>query len=346
MIFNMMSGRMKTPVLNSAYPQNVTVNAGTNASFRVAFSEDGMPSTYTYQWYVNGAAVSGATEASFSLDTASRKGTYSVSCIVTNAAGAVQSRTATLAVRKTPVLNSSYPVNTTVELLSSVTCSVAIATAGYPASYTYQWYKKGSAVSGATGASYAFTPTAIGTTQVYCRVTNAAGSVNSRTAAITTTAKNLFNYNSVVPWSAANLSWSSDFTAKSPTASSNADGSMKVVFNCNDGMQSGSYYTTGFVDLTNFKTLTLQYDATRTREDTNSARFFVRNSTSGYVSNSQALAEVMFRTGETATIDVSGLTGNYIIGICFYWNPYIGVGQWDPLKHGSQTFTLKTAKLS
>lgn len=183
----------KTPVLDTSYPANASVTyvSGESKSqeFEVKVATAGVPATYTYQWYVDGSAVSGATSSTFTK-TGLTAGTYSVCCKVTNAAGTVTSRTATLTVTlyKTPVLNTSYPANVTQVEKSggSATFTVSIATAGVPASYTYQWYVNGSAVSGATSTSYTKTGlTSAATYSVYCKVTNAAGSVNSRTATLT-----------------------------------------------------------------------------------------------------------------------------------------------------------------
>ncbi len=183
----------KTPVLNTSYPANQTVTyvsgESKSAKFEAKISTAGVPASYTYQWYVNGEAVSGATGSSYTKSGLTA-GTYTVYCKVTNDAGTVQTRTATLTVTlyKTPVLNTSYPANVTqVEKASgSATFKVTIATAGVPASYTYQWYVDGTAVSGATKASYTKTDlTATGSYKIYCKVTNAAGSVNSRTATLT-----------------------------------------------------------------------------------------------------------------------------------------------------------------
>ena len=181
----------KLPVLNENYPQdaNVTVIKGNSASatFTVSIAEAGSPAEYTYKWYVNGSLVSGANLSSYTKSDLTDSGTYTVYCEVINKAGTVTSRIATLKVVQyyTPVLNSSYPANVTSvhQASSSATFKVSISTAGNPASYTYQWYWNGSAVSGATSSSYTRTGAlSAGSYTVYCKVTNAAGTVTSRTA--------------------------------------------------------------------------------------------------------------------------------------------------------------------
>ena len=181
----------KLMVLNPDFPKDVeaTVIKGntTSATFAVEIAEHGTPAEYSYQWYVNDTPVEGATEATYERTGLTETETLTVYCDVTNKKGTVRSRTATLNVTQyyLPVLNSSYPQNVTVEKGKSVTSKVTIDTAGNPDSYTYQWYKNGSAVSGATNASYTYTPSAVGKTTLYCKVTNAAGTVTSRTATIT-----------------------------------------------------------------------------------------------------------------------------------------------------------------
>src|SRR5699024_10742397 len=89
------------PVLDASCPKDVTVTAapGASASFSVSITTPGRPAEYTYQWYKNGAAISGATGASLTLTGLTAAATYSIYCKVVNKAGSVASRTATLTVR-------------------------------------------------------------------------------------------------------------------------------------------------------------------------------------------------------------------------------------------------------
>ena len=88
------------PELNSNYPQDVTVVEGpeTSATFNVSISVPGNPAQYTYQWYVNGEAVSGATGLSYTKTGLDSQAVYQVHCEVTNKTGTVVSRLATLKV--------------------------------------------------------------------------------------------------------------------------------------------------------------------------------------------------------------------------------------------------------
>ena len=202
MLFDMTASTnsRKTVVLNPDFPKDITVNEGTNAVFTAAIAENGRPKEYTYQWYVNGEAVPGAVNQTYTRDSSGDKGVYSVYCTVSNKAGTITSRVATMVVNKKPVLNASYPENTTVTVGNSVTAKVSISEDGYPTNYSYQWYKNGSAVSGATSSSYTFDPS-VGSTSVYCIVTNAAGTVTTRTATITANPYYIYKEGDTGGWS-------------------------------------------------------------------------------------------------------------------------------------------------
>ena len=88
----------KLPVLNASYPANVTNWQGEQATFRVEIATAGVPAEYTYQWYRDGAKWTEATNATVSWSGASI-GSHSIYCVVTNKAGEVTSRVATLTVK-------------------------------------------------------------------------------------------------------------------------------------------------------------------------------------------------------------------------------------------------------
>jgi hypothetical protein len=138
--------------------------------------------TYTYQWSLNGSAISGATSATYSPATIAN-GSYSCAVTGTNAVSAV-SVTVTFAVQTTAPVNTVAPViannNGTVSVTSIGTWT------GANSSVTYQWKKAGAAISGATTASYQV-PTADYGSALTCDVTtsNNAGSTTASSNAIT-----------------------------------------------------------------------------------------------------------------------------------------------------------------
>ena len=96
----------KLPMLNASYPANVTNWQGEQATFRVEIATPGVPAEYTYQWYRDGAKWTGATNATVSWSSAA-VGSHSIYCVVTNKAGEVTSRVATLTV-KDPYMHYTY----------------------------------------------------------------------------------------------------------------------------------------------------------------------------------------------------------------------------------------------
>jgi hypothetical protein len=161
-------------------PSSVTLDVGQSQTFTSSVS--GGTSPYSYQWYLNGVAVSGATGASWTF-TPSSSGTYTVYVEVTDSA-------------TSPANAKSNVASVTVNLQLTVTISPPISTIyltqsqGYTSSvsggtspYSYQWYVNGSAVSGATGSTWTFTPATTGTYQIYVRVTDGVGEVASSSIA-------------------------------------------------------------------------------------------------------------------------------------------------------------------
>lgn len=169
----------------STQPGNVTVTAGSAASFTVVASGT---APLTYQWKKDSAAISGATSASFTIASAQSSDAGSYSVTVTNSAGSATSSSATLTVTAAATAPSitTQPSNISVTTGSSATFAIV---ASGTAPLSYQWYKNGSAISGATSASYTISSAqAADAGSFTCTVTNSAGSVTSAAATLTVTA--------------------------------------------------------------------------------------------------------------------------------------------------------------
>ena len=129
-------------------PANQTVTGGQVATFSVVAAGT---ATLTYQWKKNGAAIGGATSASYTTPatSASDNGTQ-FSVTVSNSLGNVTSNNATLTVNVPPVI-TSQPASQTVTAGQTATFSVTATSSG---TINYQWSKNGTAIAGATAASY------------------------------------------------------------------------------------------------------------------------------------------------------------------------------------------------
>ncbi len=127
---------------------------------------------YTYQWYLNGAPVSGATSSTWTFTPVS-SGSYSVYLNVTDNVGIeVKSNVASVTVNRIPsvsILPSSVVMNVTES--QQFTSSVSDGTSPF----YYQWYLNGSIVSGATGATWTFVPSVVGSYMVYVKITDNVG---------------------------------------------------------------------------------------------------------------------------------------------------------------------------
>jgi hypothetical protein len=168
----------------TAQPASVSVTEGTAATLSVVASGSG---TLSYQWRKGGSAISGATSASHTIAaaTASDAGEYDV--VVANAGGSVTSAVATVsvsAVNGSPLI-AVQPSALTATVGSSVSFSVSATGSG---TLAYQWRKGGSAISGATAATYTIASVATGDAGSYdVVVSNSVGSVTSLAVALTVT---------------------------------------------------------------------------------------------------------------------------------------------------------------
>jgi hypothetical protein len=126
-------------------PAGEVVPNGAPATFTVTAS--GFP-TLTYQWALNGTNIAGATMASLTINAIHLKDLGNYVVLVSNAYSSAQSLAATLSM--SPSIISPFAG------VSGLWGQGAVLTVGAEGSgnLTYQWFKDGAAVVGATNATY------------------------------------------------------------------------------------------------------------------------------------------------------------------------------------------------
>lgn len=160
------------------------------------------PTSYAYQWFRAGVAISGSVNASRTLTSADVGSAMSCGVIASNDGGA-SAQAVSAATSTVSAATVAVPANTVAPAISGTptvgqTLSVSNGTwSGSPTSYAYQWRRGGLDISGATSSSYALVPADAGTS-ITCRVTatNAGGSTGAISNAVTigTVAVPLTNY--------------------------------------------------------------------------------------------------------------------------------------------------------
>ncbi|MCA1942716.1 MAG: hypothetical protein LDL15_03840 [Yonghaparkia sp.] len=121
--------------------------------------------TLSYQWLRNGAAISGATKSTYSPTTSDVGRTITVR--ITAAATGYPSSLATPVVTGVVIVPVEPFVQgtTVIEGTPSVGRTLRVVASGWeptPTSYSYQWRRNGSAISGATASSYRLTSSDLG----------------------------------------------------------------------------------------------------------------------------------------------------------------------------------------
>ncbi|HYF02306.1 MAG TPA: immunoglobulin domain-containing protein, partial [Patescibacteria group bacterium] len=163
---------LKAATAISQQPQSREVCQGSPLDLGVTATGSGL----SYEWRLNGQAVSGATSSTYAPSaTPEMSGEYTV--IVRGECGEVSSETVTVTVNQQTAITQQPVATLSQNQFNTLTLSVAATGTG---TLSYQWYKDGNAISGATTATYTkanSSPTDAG--RYYVEVTGTCGMVRS-----------------------------------------------------------------------------------------------------------------------------------------------------------------------
>ena len=149
-----------------------TVCVGYTNAQSISSSINGCAGTPSYQWLLNGAPISGATNGTYQIPTGLGQGTYNYTLQVSCGGCTSTSSASTFTVTAGPTV-SITPTSQTACVGYSSAQSLSSTVSGCTGTPTYQWLLNGSAISGATNATYSI-PTGLGqgtynyTLQVSC----------------------------------------------------------------------------------------------------------------------------------------------------------------------------------
>ena len=163
-------------------PQDQTVTAGAGITFAAAANGSPAP---TYQWNFNGTPIAGATNATYSITSAQSANAGSYSVTATNSAGSVTSAASVLTVNPVVVVSNAPAFTTQPIAVAVVSGSTVALTAAASGSPSYQWAKNGTAIPGATHATFLLNgATSANAGNYTCTATNSGGSATSNPAAL------------------------------------------------------------------------------------------------------------------------------------------------------------------
>ncbi len=175
---------MNTAPTVTTHPSSATQCAGTNITFTSAASGT---ATLSYKWQKNGADISGAIAASYTINNiaAGDAGTYR--CVITNSCGNATTNNATLTVTAATSI-SAHPYSVSANQGDNVSFTVSAS----GTSLTYQWKKdgvnltNGGNISGATSATLQINSITTADFGTYtCLVSGSCGNIESNGALLT-----------------------------------------------------------------------------------------------------------------------------------------------------------------
>ena len=174
---------VKTAPVIATQPQSQSVCPGEAVTLDVAVDDPNDP-TLMYQWYKDGQPITGATSATLEVTTSatmSDAGDYWVE--IANECGVTTSETVTVSLKKETVITQQPTLSDDTVLTVNERDTIRIAAEG-EGTLTYQWYKDGQPISGATSPELPLFGQSGVEGQYWCVVTGECGEVVSDTVTI------------------------------------------------------------------------------------------------------------------------------------------------------------------
>ncbi len=170
---------VKYVILSQPAPASLNRAAGASASFTMQATAGA-----SIQWQFNNSNIAGATAATYTAAplVLSNAGTYKA--IVTYSGTSCTSNNATLTVENLPLI-IKQPITQALCTSAANTAKLSVD-ASSTSSATYQWYKNGAAIPGATSKDLNLTQLTLADTAntYYAKVTNSVGTSQSNTASV------------------------------------------------------------------------------------------------------------------------------------------------------------------
>ena len=181
---------INTQPIAAAYCQNASPVAPLTVS-----ATGGTSSSYSYQWYNGATPIGSATSSSYTpsvANTGTINYTCEISILPTTSGCSVTSTAAAITVNTAPTF-AAQPQATQTVCLDGAFSALTVTTQNGTGTPTFQWFSNtssstsgGTAISGATSASYTPPATSVGTTYYYCVATFASGGCSNITSALAT----------------------------------------------------------------------------------------------------------------------------------------------------------------
>ncbi len=178
-------GSVSTPQFSvDLYSTPYTVVQGTaGPTLSVAVQADN-DATVTYQWYVDGEAIEGATGASYTpaVDQVGEHAYHVVAMATKDGLSATatssQATITVVPVAQAPIITQDLPASVDAIAGQSLVLTVGVQTPE-TGSLSYQWYVDGEAIEGATGASYLVPTDQVGEHSYYVVITSVVGDASN-----------------------------------------------------------------------------------------------------------------------------------------------------------------------